>query len=265
MPLVITSHGGRYNPLMRLIDRIDLLARIAFKNVDCLLVDTQAEKEYFSRILGDDKRIDLQLTIVGVDFDRFKPLNKERAKEIVRLPSQKKVILYVGRLYKLKGADIIIQAFKTLKKKYDVELIMIGYHQNDPLIKDARAAGARIIPVIPQEQLVPYYNAADVFVTASFEENVVAPGGIGMAPIEALACNTPVVSPSLRHFPQDDVEKVGKIPQSPEDVAKCIAGILEDPTPYHNCRRVARRYYDWKVVVDHLIKIYDKLFSKYYG
>ena len=145
---------------------------------------------------------------------------------------------------------------------------MVGHHPNDPLIERARDSGAKVIPVIPQENLVPYYSAADVYVVAIFKESVLYSGSIGdiggMAPVESLACNTPIVSPGLLFFPQDNGENVGKVPQSPVDVAPCIAEILENPEPYRNCREIARRYYDWKIVVNHLTTIYDELFSKYY-
>jgi glycosyltransferase involved in cell wall biosynthesis len=53
--------------------------------------------------------------------------------------------------------------------------------------------------------------------------------GPGLAPLESLACGTPVVGTNLRHFlgTEDELKKVGKIPKTRDEVGKCIAEVLE--------------------------------------
>ena len=200
-----------------------------------------------------------------MDFDLFTPVNKKEARQKLGLPQDKKLILYVGRLFKLKGVNVLLEVFQELKKKQKVELVMVGHWPQDPLLEEAKSAGAKVIGQIPQENLRFYYSAADVYVLPSFDKHLMATGGIGAAPVECLACGTPVVSTSLSHFPKDEVDKVGKIPQSPDEVGRCITEILEDPSPYQNCHEVAKRYYHWDVIVNQLAQHYDRLFEAYYG
>lgn len=267
MPSLSVSLGGRYPTLMRLLDRVDPLIKVAFRSIDTLMIHTEADKEYvISRITGKKKAKDMQLLhFIAVDFDLFTPVDKRQAREKLGLPQDKKLILYVGRLYRLKGVDLLLKVSQELKKKQEVELVTVGHWPQDPLLKGAKSAGARVIGLIPQEELRFYYSAADVYVLPAFDKLLMATGGLGAAPVESLACGTPVVSTSLRHFPQEEVARVGKIPQSPDEVAKCITEILEDPSPYYNCREVARRYYHWDVIVNQLTQHYDRLFEGYYG
>lgn len=267
LPVLSISYGGRYLTLMRLLDWVDPVIKAAFKSIDTLMVCTEADRKYVvSRITGKKKAKDIQVSpFTPVDFDLFKPMDRREARQKLGLPQDKKLILYVGRLYQLKGVDVLLDLFRELKKKHDAELVMIGHWPQDPLLEEAKSAGARVIGLIPQEELRFYYSAADVYVLPMFDSRPMATGGIGAAIVECLACGTPVVSTSLRHFPRNELPKVGKIPQNPDDVIKCIAEILDDPGPYYNCREVARRYYHWDVIVNQVTQHYERLFEAYYG
>ena len=59
--------------------------------------------------------------------------------------------------------------------------------------------------------------------------------------------------------------KLTGIPKGKEDAIRCISDIFDDPSPYADCRKVAKKVYDWKNVIKSSIKIYDKLFEKYYS
>jgi glycosyltransferase involved in cell wall biosynthesis len=124
---------------------------------------------------------------------------------------------------------------------------------------------------MPQHELVPYYSAADVYLFTRFysnrrEEKLEEFMGFGAAPIESMACGTPVVGTNLRHFlgTKKELSKIGKMPKDIEDAVKCVTEVLEHPELYRNCRQIARKYYSWENVVDRLIAIYDELFAEYY-
>ena len=267
LPVLSLSHGGRYITLMRLLDRVDPLIKAAFRRTDTIMVGLEAEKEYIvSRIVGRKKANNIEVSqVANVDFNLLKPVDKKEARRKLGLPQDKKLILYVGRLFRLKGVEVLLEVFQELKKKQKVELVMVGHWPQDPLLEEARSAGAWVIGQIPQEELRFYYGAADVYVLPSFDKHFMTLGGIGAAPVECLACGTPVVSTSLRHLPKNEVSKLGKIPQSPDNVARCIAEVLDDPSPYSNCREVIRRYHGSDILVNRITQHYDRLFEAYYG
>ena len=209
---------------------------------------------------------------VGVDFDEFKPVDKKRARDTLGIPLGKRVLLHVGRFDVAKGVDVILRVFRELKRNYDLELLLLGGLKTDPLYEEAISSGARVDEWLSQRELLTYYSAADLYVFCRFYsrssvEDVEEFMGFGAAPLESLACGTPVVGTNLKHFlgTEDELTGVGKIPSTPDDVAKCIVDVLEHPELYQNCREIARKYYSWEATADQLIDIYDQLFEKYYG
>jgi glycosyltransferase involved in cell wall biosynthesis len=267
-PIVIQHHGcsspivifqKKKNPLYLLA--YYLIDKPTLKYVDYLFVIAKGEMEFLSHIV-DLSRLTLQG--IGVDFEEFKPMDKIEARKKLNISLDKKVMLYVGKYYKLKGVDVILKAFKKLKEKYDVELILIGGRSYDEFYNDAKSLGARVYATLPHDTLPLYFSVADVYLLTSFDKNLVSFGGFGISPEESLACGTPIVSSQLIHFPDDEWKSLGKIPKNEDDVIKCVSDIFDDPSPYKNCREVARKYFDWKPIIENTIKVYDRLFREYY-
>ncbi|PQJ34584.1 hypothetical protein BSZ35_08210 [Salinibacter sp. 10B] len=110
---------------------------------------------------------------------RFQPPTTRPSDDLFR-------IVYVGRVDATKGVPLLLDAFAELS--IPAELTLVGswatrqmrQYMNDRLQADARI---RIAPGDP----LPHLQAADVFVHPSFED------GFGYAPMEALACGTPVL------------------------------------------------------------------------
>lgn len=266
LPIVVQHHGDmpallafkwRKNPLSLLAYFIE---KITLNNIDHFFVPSKGEKELLSHIVEPNK---ISIQSMGIDFERFKPLNKIEARRKLDLPLNHKIMLHVGRYGK--GIDGALKTFQILKKKYDVELVWVDSIPGQPLHNEAKEMGARVCGFIPLETLIHYYNAADVYLFPSFERRLLkVGGGIGVATIESLACGVPTVATALKHFPTDEWRKVGKIPKDEDDVVRCVSEIFEDPTPYKDCREVAKKYYSWGAIITNTIKIYDELFDKYY-
>jgi glycosyltransferase involved in cell wall biosynthesis len=204
---------------------------------------------------------------IGVDFEKFKPIPKTQARAMLNIAPDQKVVIFVGRLRSNKGVDITLDAFEKLKSKYNVQLYLIGAVEGDTLLKKAAHSGAHVVGRIPGEQLIPYYCAADVYSLPIFDRDIQPFKGFGIAPIECLACGTPIVGTNLSLFMgnKDELKALGKIPKNPADVANCISSILDNPTAYTNCREVAKKYYDWDVIVKRILTVYEQLELKYYG
>ncbi|MEW6685531.1 MAG: glycosyltransferase family 4 protein [Candidatus Edwardsbacteria bacterium] len=266
IPIVGQHHGGipkyiclRYikkKSLYPLLYLERLWEYCSLKHFAHFFVLTKSEKEWLEG-MGVSANIEIQT--MGVDFELFNPMDKMEARQILNLPPKKNILLYVGKLSSFKGVDIIINIYYSLKTKYSDRfvLILIGGNRKDPLYEKATQSGAVVLGRIPQKELVPYYAAADIYLLPTFHEDY--NGGIGMATVEAMACNTPVVATTLKHFPSDEWTKCGKIPETPEDVEKQIMEILENPSVFKHCREVAQIFFDWKSIIRHTVEIYERI------
>src|ERR671910_10824 len=132
----------------------------------------------------EDERRQL-VTLYGAERDRIEVVPPGR------------VLLYVGRIQPLKGADLAVRALAELDD--DVSLLVVGgpsgtngEAQAVALRKLVADLGldhrVRFIPPQPHDRLVAYYQAADVCLVPSRTES------FGLVALEAAACGTPVVA-----------------------------------------------------------------------
>jgi len=268
-PIVVHHHGSipfRYrqlnkNILKKLLNRI--LIRIdeyLLKKVDYFSVISKIEKEYLLNFIDPEK---IKLEQGRKYFKEWQPIEKKVARKKIGIDVHKKVIIYIGYYYELKGLDNLLAAFDELKKKYDTELILIGGRPTDPLYDQVISSGAIEYGRIPNTELIFYYSASDVYVFYSEDENLVKYGGLGTSPIEAMACDVPVVSSQLIHFPENEWNKVGEIPKNREDMITCIEKIFEKPENY-SPRKTSKKYYDFEKILNSNISVYKNLIKKYY-
>jgi glycosyltransferase involved in cell wall biosynthesis len=122
----------------------------------------------------------------------FKPINKTDARQKLGFPTDKKIILFGAANVNdsRKGFLYLKLALSQLHKITDNEKIMAVIFG-----KNAKKITKKIdFPVIPldyvsnTETLINLYNAADVFVLPSLEDNL--PNTV----MESLACGTPVAA-----------------------------------------------------------------------
>ncbi|KKQ92653.1 MAG: Glycosyltransferase, group 1 family protein [Candidatus Woesebacteria bacterium GW2011_GWB1_39_10] len=120
----------------------------------------------------------------GVDTNKFVP--KIRTKTNFR-------ILYIGRLSAEKNVDVIIKAFKIIRKKInEATLEIVG---DGPAAKTLKILVKKLgltkmvvfCGYVPREKLVSYYNRCDIFATGSAME--VQP----LTVLEAMSCGLPIV------------------------------------------------------------------------
>lgn len=162
----------------------------------------------------DDRPI--QIIPYPVDTEEFKPALKDRSR---------KTVLFVGRIEKRKGADVLLRAVpRVLAKHPDCEFLFVG-QVSDELIETVKnaPAGAHFLSFKPRHELVELYQQASVCVVPSLWDN--SPNVI----YEAMACGTPVVGTSVGGIPELVDERVTGLLVPPRDelaLAEAISDLL---------------------------------------
>ena len=134
---------------------------------------------------------------LGVDIERFKPTeNKLEAKQKLGIDQNCMVIGYVGRVSREKNISILLEAFKRLRERYNVKLLIVGSGTDMDIFKDERNI---ILPGF-QKDVAQYYQAMDIFVMPSLTETT------SLATLEAMACGIPVITTKVG-FLKDYVHK----------------------------------------------------------
>jgi glycosyltransferase involved in cell wall biosynthesis len=200
-PVVVTARGSDINvvaelPLMR------RLVRYTLEKVSGIIAVSEALKARMVA-LGIPKE---KISVIpnGVDPIKFYPVPKRVARESLRLPNDKKLLLSVGGLDSVKGFDCLIKATRVLIDEFHVKDVLLlivgdGVLRNELLAMISACsldAQVRLVGAVPHEQLRMWYSAADLFCLASRNEgwpNVV---------VESLACGTPVVATAVGGIPE---------------------------------------------------------------
>jgi D-inositol-3-phosphate glycosyltransferase len=241
---------------------------------DRILAPTPAESAHLVDLYGaDPERI--RLVPPGVDLDRFRPGDRNAAKVRLRLEG-KRVVLFVGRLQRLKGPDVAIRAVaETMRRDpaatEDVVLVLVGGPSGgaDRTLEMARlmelaategiSHRVRFLPPMPHEELPHAYAAADVLLAPSRSES------FGLAALEAQACGIPVVAAAVGglQYVVADGESGFMVPgHDPRAYARRLLAILTD-------RGLAARLaaggivhaslYSWDVTTERMLSVYGEL------
>lgn len=248
IPVILQHHGEK--PYLKSKIRQSVEKR-AFKHVSQVFTITKKESTYMSKFVNKNK---IKMQTMGVDFNKFKPANKDIAKKKLGLNKNKKVLLYVGFAYKITEFDLL-GIFEQLRN--DMELVLVGDNSDNDFNKRARELGAKVYGRLPNTKMPDFYNASDVYLFPISKKRDEWLTGIGIAVIEALACGVPVVSGTLQHFPEKQSNELGIVLE--KDLKGNISYILKNYKKYKKCRDLAKKYYDWKVISKDTLKTYDRL------
>ena len=195
----------------------------------------------------------------------FKPQNALAARNKMGLPTDKKLILFgsVKVTDKRKGIDYFIESCKLLAEKYPEmkeELGVVVYGKNSEQLKPLIPFQVYALDYISNEKdLVNIYNAVDLYVTPSLEENL--PTTI----MEAMACGVPCVGFNVGGIPEmiDHLHN-GYVAEykSAEDLANGIIWTLSE-SEYQSlseeaCRKAVSNYSE-SIVAKKYIDIYNKI------
>lgn len=123
-----------------------------------------------------------------IDRSIFRPLEKTTAKEILGIPKEKKMLLYGAMnatFDPLKGFTQLINSLRILNVA-DVEITVFGSYKPEEA-PDFKFPSRYLGSFQDDLSLIMLYNAADVVVVPSLQEN------LSNVIMESMACGTPVV------------------------------------------------------------------------
>ena len=153
-------------------------------NSDLILAVSERVRDITSRYI----KTNIEVSTNGIDTKKFMPIPQERARRALHLPLDKKIILSIGRPFRLKGFFELAYSGKDL----NALIYLIGEDRKNikelkAFIKKNRIENIRMVGEKAHEELYKWYSAADIFTLVSHSE------GWPNCVMEALACGTPCV------------------------------------------------------------------------
>ena len=170
-----------------------------------LIAPTPMEVDDLAYLYGADRSC-IDVVPLGVDLDRFQPMDPAPLRRRLGLADNERVILFTGRLERLKGVETAIRALPLLPASTGPRrLLVVGADSSNGLLEAGGYASERsrlealaaelgvagdvtFLGAIHHEELPQYYSLADVCAVPSYSES------FGLVALEAQACGTPVVA-----------------------------------------------------------------------
>ena len=133
-----------------------------------------------------------------IDLKRFQKLKKEHFKKAI-CPNGEKLIVHTSNFRKVKRVQDVVEVFKSLRAKIPVKLLLVGDGPERAVIESmCRECGdcedIRFLGKL--EAVEEVLSVADLFVMPSEKES------FGLAALEAMACEVPVVSSNAGGLPE---------------------------------------------------------------
>jgi D-inositol-3-phosphate glycosyltransferase len=240
------------------------------REVDYLVAATPAERIQLMWLYDAPHRR-IRVIPPGVNVNHFQPVPQSEARQIIGIPANEKMLLFVGRIEPLKGIDTLLRAIAMLHEQvpdytHNLHLAIIG---GDVRRQDAEMArlhdlreelGLRDVVAFlgarSQDTLHYYYSAAEAVIVPSHYES------FGMVALEAMACGTPVVASEvggLAYLVKDGVTGFHVPDRDPEALAAKVRLFLECDCLRQEMSVTAVRYaqeYAWHCIAAQIQGLY---------
>lgn len=180
------------------------------------------------------------------------------------IPTGVPLLLYFGRLHKIKGVDLLIQAFARSSRN-DARLVLAGRDDDGSGAANVAMAhrlgvGDRVLPIghIEREEQLAAMDAADLFVLTSRSE------GLPNSILEALATGLPCLLTEPCNVPEVAEAQAGLVvPLEVPRIAEALDELLADRDRIQEmsyaARALAQGTFSLSVVVDSLEEFYQRI------
>jgi N-acetyl-alpha-D-glucosaminyl L-malate synthase BshA len=261
IPIVTTLHGTDITLVGR-DSTFEPAVTFSINNSDAVTAVSQYLKDETCRYFKIKK--DIHVIPNFVDFERFSKKSKEHFK-IALAPNCEKILVHTSNFRAVKRIDDILQVFQKIHEVMPCKLLLVGDGpERSRLELLSRSLGlaqdVRFLGKI--EAVEEVLSIADLFLLTSEKES------FGLAALEAMACQVPVISSDAEGIPEVNVNgvtgfvsKVGDV----EDMARNAIEILKDEATHQKFKQAAynrAKEFDLTIIMGMYEKVYKGLVKR---
>jgi len=269
IPCITSIHGSDVHGLQHPL--LNDLNGIVINNSDMCTANSRASAKMVSDIAG---RGDTQVVPMGVDtnlFSRSKKVGVIRKKYEI----DGDVLLFVGRLIRVKGVYYLINALpEVIKHHPKAKLLIVGSGPEKRRLMQLSTEleiKNRIVFIneVLQEDLIPLYSMADILILPSIMDITGETEGLGVVLLEAMACRAPVIGSNVGGIKDIIIDgETGLISEqkNPDSLAEKILQLLSDEQlrkkVIENGFKLVKKKFTWEAISDRFMNIYVEVIKK---
>jgi spore coat protein SA len=274
----LSLHSTKYisNPH---INREELFRELSFS--DKIIVNSHFLKKYLTT-KSNEHDYKIFVNHLGVDTMQFQ--SKWQSPPLRQVQEIKKMLnlgghyhlLYVGRLRKMKGVEMLLKAIpKVVKKHPTIRLTIVGsafYGSNRKTgyvnhlyqLAEGVSEHVKFVPFIPHNQIHFWFQAADIVIVPSIGKEA-----FGLVNIEAMACGNPIIATNIGGMPEIIQHGYTGFLINPEDAENQLAAFLDkllsNPSLIkemgENCVLNVLKHFTWERSAHRLLEQYLQIKS----
>lgn len=228
------------------------ILRYCGHNSDVLLAEGKFQWNDMVKWYDNESR--MKILPVGIDISKFKR----------SIPYQSKIfhVLSVNSLTKYDNMELLIDAFKMFHKEVENSMLtIVGSGDQEDRLKMIATEGKfcdyiYFLKNVPESTLIDIYSMADVYVSTTLETDM------QMGIIEAMASGLPIVSTGQGYMYSRNGIFSNTI-DSPKALNEAIKLIYNGQRNQMSDNSIeAVKQYDFKVIAQQAVKIYESLLCK---
>jgi glycosyltransferase involved in cell wall biosynthesis len=198
----------------------------------------------------------------GVDTDTFAPRDRRHSRELLRIPLEAKVVLFLAHSVRdpRKGLDLLSRALGGIESLSGMFLLSLG---SGAPAEFRGFPSAHIEHVGNDSFLSHVYSAADILVAPSLQDNL--PNTV----LESISCGTPVVGFAVGGIP--DMVRPGltgllAAPGDAVDLRRAILELLSSEEGRKkmaiHCRKIATQEHALEIQARHYVDLYEEILGE---
>jgi N-acetyl-alpha-D-glucosaminyl L-malate synthase BshA len=177
-------------------------------------------------------------------------------------PVGEKLVIHVSNFRPVKRLAAVVEVFARIRRRLAARLLMVG---DGPELGEATrlahalGVAADVEFLGEQDQVVPLLSASDVFLLPSAQES------FGLAALEAMACDVPVVASRVGGLPELIEHGVSGFLHAPDDLdgmAQSALRLLTDETLHRRTAEAARRRAHERFCDVNIVPLYETYYEE---
>ncbi len=173
-----------------------------------------------------------------------------------------KLVIHVSNFRPVKRADAVVDIFRRIRDRMPARLLLVG--DGPDLSAACRRAGAQgladdVEALGEQELVVPLLSIADLLLLPSSQES------FGVAALEAMACEVPVVASRVGGLPEVIADGETGFLHEPDDIEAMAASgvrLLSDPALHRRVAQDALRAVHQRFCAEEIVPRYEALYQE---
>lgn len=207
---------------------------------------------------------DIQVIPNFVDFSRFKKQRKEHFKKAI-CPNGEKLLVHTSNFRAVKRVEDVVRIFDKVRERVPSKLLLVGDGPErmniEKLCRELRTcADIRFLGKLDAVEEV--LSVADLFIMPSEKES------FGLAALEAMACEVPVISSNTGGLPELNVQgKTGfmsNVGDVPEMVKNALIILKDENLPVFKKNALERaKEFDIHKILPQYVDFYEKVLNSF--